>query len=332
MVEKEVASLFTETIIQKGFHKFTVEAHSAKLLGDFENYIYEGVREGKKVILRYTHSSHRTYEQIISEIDWVAYLKKQGIQVYEHYVSSDGYILETVAAQDGSYFFICCYEKLPGKRITWQDCKNTPTYIEKWGEVIGQMHKATKQYVKPNDVEKRPEWYEEDLLNLDIFQQHYTSTMLEYSKEVLQKVQALSKKENNYGLIHSDLHLGNFNIHDNQLYLFDFDDSSYHFFASDLAIPLYYTLLSRNLSEKGDNKQFARFFMSHFLTGYQRHYQLHEKEIQLIPLFLRLRDVSLYNAMLKKYDLEHLSEKEAHLLSVVKERIVGKMAIFELSD
>jgi len=329
MVENAVASVFTKTIIQEGFHKFAVEVHSARLLGDFENFIYEGIRDGKKVIIRYTHSSHRTYEQIISEIDWVCFLKRQEIQVYEHYVSIRGNKLETIVAQDGSHFFICCYEKLPGKRITWQDCENTPTYIEKWGEVIGLMHKATKGYVKPNGVVKRLEWHEEDLLNLDIFQQHYTSTMLKNSKEVIEKVHALPKQEDNYGLIHSDLHLGNFNVHDNQLYLFDFDDSSYHFFASDLAIPLYYTLLSRNLTEKEGNDQFAEFFMRHFLTGYQRQNYLHEKDIQTIPLFLKLRDVSLYNAMLKKYDLENLSEKQARFLKVVKERIIGKTAIFE---
>ena len=328
MVEKAVALLFTETIIREGYHKFAIEAHSAKLLGDFENYIYEGVRDGKKVILRYTHSSHRSYEQIISEIDWVCYLKKQGIQIYEHYVSADGNMIETIAAQDGSYFFICCYEKLPGTRITWQDCENTPAFIEKWGEVIGKMHHATKQYVKPNGVVKRLDWHEEDLLDLDIYQQHYTSTMLNNSKEVIEKVHALLKQEDNYGLIHSDLHLGNFNVHDNQLYLFDFDDSSYHFFASDLAIPLYYTLLSRNLTEE-DNEQFAQFFMRHLLKGYQRYNHLHEKDIQTIPLFLKLRDVSLYNAMLKKYDLENLSEKQARFLKVVKERIIGKTAIFE---
>ena len=331
-MERGVTSVFTDTIIREGFKKFVVEASSVKLLGDFENFIYEGIRAGKKVIVRYTHSSHRTYDQIVSEIDWVCHLKREVLNVYEHYLSVNGNLLETITAEDGSQFFICCYEKLPGKRITWQDCEHSPAYIEKWGEVIGQMHKATKTYIKPNDFVKRPEWHEEDLLNLDIFQQHYTSSMLDYSKEVLKKVHALPKQENNYGLIHSDLHLGNFNVHDNQLYVFDFDDSSYHFFASDLAIPLYYTLLSRSLTEKEDNKEFAAFFIKHLLTGYARHNHLEEEDVQSIPLFLRLRDVSLYNVMHKKYDLNHLSEKEAHLLNVVKERIARKTTITEIFD
>ena len=331
-MEKAVASVFTETIIHKGYQSFAVDVHSAKLLGDFENYIYEGVRDGIKVIIRYTHSSHRTYEQIVSEIDWVGHLKKQGINVYEHFVSVEGNMLEVAEAEDGSSFFICCYEKLPGKRITWQDCENTPAYIEKWGETIGQMHKAAKCYVKPADVVSRPEWFEEDLMNLDLFQQYYTPSMLDYSKDLLKKIHALPKNEHTYGLIHSDLHLGNFNVHDNQIYVFDFDDSSYHFFASDIAIPLYYSLLSRSLTGEEGNDRYAQFFMRHFLTGYKRHNYLEEEDIRSISLFLRLRDVSLYNIMHKKFDLDHLSEKDARFLNVVKERIVEKTAITEIFD
>ena len=128
-MEKAVASLFKETIVQEGYRKFSVDVQSAKMLGDFENFIYEGEREGQKVIIRFTHSSHRSYEQIVAEIDWVSYLKQQEIPVYKHFTSVDGQLLETITAQDGSSFLICCYEKLPGKCIAWQDCEQSPVYI-----------------------------------------------------------------------------------------------------------------------------------------------------------------------------------------------------------
>lgn len=329
-MEKAVASLFKETIVQEGYRKFSVDVQSAKMLGDFENFIYEGEQEGQKVIIRFTHSSHRSYEQIVAEIDWVSYLKQQGIPVYKHFTSVDGQLLETITAQDGSSFLICCYEKLPGKRMTWQDCEQSPVYIEKWGEVIGQMHQATKSYVKPVHLTERLHWHEEDLMKLEQFQPYYTAEMNTYSKDVLKQVHNLQRTESNYGLIHSDLHLGNFNVDHNQLYVFDFDDSSYHFFASDIAIPLYYTLLSRSLTVQDDGQQaFASFFMKHFMEGYERHHRIEDDEIQTIPLFLRLRDVSLYNVMHKKYDLDHLLEKEAHLLKVVKERLEERRTIAE---
>lgn len=49
-------------------------------------------------------------------------------------------------------------------------------------------------------------------MKVDLFQQHYTPSMLDYSKNLLKKIHALPKHKHNYGLIHSDLHLGNFNV------------------------------------------------------------------------------------------------------------------------
>lgn len=328
-MEKAVASLFTETIINEGLRQFEVDVHSAKMLGDFENFIYEGVRENRKVIVRYTHSSHRTDEQIISEIDWVCHLKKHGVNVYEHFLSKEGNFLEAVEAVDGSCFYICCYEMLPGKRITWRDCEQEPSYIEKWGAVIGQMHQATKHYVKPQSIARRPEWHEEDLMNMVLFREHYTEEMFTYSEDVLKQVHALTKTENNYGIIHSDLHLGNFHVQDDQVYVFDFDDSSYLFFASDIAIPLYYTILSRILEGQDQQEAFAAFFMKHFMAGYEKYNQLEERDLLSIPLFLRLRDVSLYNVMLKKFDLENLSEKDTLFMNSVKGRLKNRRTIAE---
>jgi len=43
-------------------------------------------------------------------------------------------------------------------------------------------------------------------------------------------------------LIHTDVHAGNFFVDDGRITVFDFDDSSYQWFASDIAIALYYTI------------------------------------------------------------------------------------------
>ena len=47
-----------------------------------------------------------------------------------------------------------------------------------------------------------------------------------------------SKKPNEYGLIHADLHRGNFFYHEEKMTVLDFDDSCYHWYLYDVAIPI----------------------------------------------------------------------------------------------
>ena len=68
MMEAAVQALFSDEIIHFGLNQFSVDIASLKKLGEFESYIFEGMKDNQAVILRYTHSSHRNRQQILSEI------------------------------------------------------------------------------------------------------------------------------------------------------------------------------------------------------------------------------------------------------------------------
>lgn len=327
-MEQSVNDVFSEQIMQFGFEKFAITYDSIKKLGEFENYIFQGLKETKEVIIRFTHSSHRSYEQILSEIDWVQFLKKQDINVYKHFHSIEGRLLEKIEAVDGSFFYICCYEKLPGKQITLKDVTDYPNYIEMWGAAIGKIHKATRLY-RPTTVVKRLEWYEEELINAEKFILVGEEHAANYCNQIVSEIKKLKKDESNYGLIHSDLHRGNFTIEENELYMFDFDDCSYHWFASDIAIPLYYTMLTRSYETEEGKQDFANYFMNHFLQGYRYFHEVSLEQLKTIPLFLKLRDITLLSVMFKKYNLEHLTEQK-RLFDNVYERIQRQDLIVEL--
>lgn len=326
-MEKSVQLLFTREIMEYGVKMFELEPSSLHKLGEFENYIYEGKYKNIDVILRYTHSSHRNEEQIHSEIDWVQFLKQEKVNVYHHFYSKNQNLLESMVANDGSTFYICCYEKLPGIRLNLQDFKNNPEYIKKWGSVIGLLHKKTKGYMPSKNISKRVEWFEDDALRCNDYHNNADSSFFEYSSSIIRKIELLPKDTSNYGLIHSDLHSGNFTLSDGQLYIFDFDDCSYHWFASDIAIPLYYTVLQRLYEETEGTDEFATFFMEHFLTGYREHHYISSESIKTIPLFLQLRDVVLLSVMYKKFDLENMSAVEERLFTSVNERMKNRNVI-----
>ena len=65
---------------------------------------------------------------------------------------------------------------------------------------------------------------------------------------------SLPKDDDCYGLIHADIHQGNFFVDENDnITIFDFDDCHYHWFAYDLAVPLFGLAISLrdNCSERG---------------------------------------------------------------------------------
>ncbi|WP_019241800.1 MULTISPECIES: phosphotransferase enzyme family protein [Bacillus] len=329
MMEAAVQALFSDEIIHFGLNQFSVDIASLKKLGEFESYIFEGMKDNQAVILRYTHSSHRNRQQILSEIDWVSYLKSNRVNVYEHYRSINDRYLESVLALDGSEFYVCCYEKLPGVRVEVNMIMENSDLIVKWGEVIGEMHSITTTYKPSIHVGKRLEWYEEELL--DLHQYKVKDQTIRYGQSIVKSLCKLKKNSENYGLIHSDLHSGNFTYDQGDLYIFDFDDCSYHWFASDIAIPLYYTVLSRSFQFKDGEQDFAYYFMKYFLEGYRKNHFITQDDLKTIPLFLKLRDITLLSVMLKKFDLDNLSDSEARLYQSVKHRVDNEVSIVNVN-
>jgi Ser/Thr protein kinase RdoA (MazF antagonist) len=82
---------------------------------------------------------------------------------------------------------------------------------------------------------RRMSWYEDDVW---VNAEQYLSPEEQSARRELSvlrdwlKDQPKSKGE--YGLVHGDLCAANFFVHDNLVTLFDFDDSSYHWFIYDL--------------------------------------------------------------------------------------------------
>ncbi|WP_409301121.1 phosphotransferase enzyme family protein [Peribacillus sp. SCS-155] len=326
-MEKAVEQVFTNEILAKGATLFGVAPEALEKIGDFESYLYSGLKDGEQIILRFTHSSHRSYEQMFAEVSWVKFLKEEGVNVYRHFSSSNNSYIESLRASDRTEFYAVCIEKLPGKQISWRDIENDPHYAYEWGAVIGKLHKITRNYSIPDHSVPRPEWDEEELFHIENYKHDIGNEVLEYRNKVLKDISNLPRNEHTYGLIHSDLHSGNFHVHEGEIYLFDFDDCSYHFFASDIAIPLYYILFSRDFHTQQGRQEFAESFFNQFVSGYRSQNELPEQTLDSIPLFLRLRDIVLLSVLYKKFDFENLSQHEQAFFEAVKKRVENQEVI-----
>ncbi|TLS37962.1 phosphotransferase enzyme family protein [Pseudalkalibacillus caeni] len=328
-MEQAVEKLFSEELLHKACALFNTGTEETKKHGDFENYVFEVYRDKKPYILRLTHSSHRKENDVLAELQWINFLKEQNCRVIEAYPSVNGKLTEVLEAED-TYFIACLFEKAPGKMIDFKEKSSwNSTLFKKWGETIGRMHRATTGYEASEDA-RRPSWIEDDLIDIEKYVSE--APIIEKNKELVQYISSLPERNDSYGLMHTDVHPGNFFVDDTgEITVFDFDDSAYNYFASDIAIALYYSLWwAPDTDGEASRIAFAEKFMDAFMEGYQKEFDLGGFWIEQIPHFLRMRDFALYAVFHKKMDLENINENLKKFLEKLKYRLENDIPVVDV--
>jgi amicoumacin kinase len=317
-MEKAVSTLLTDTIIQEAAKCFGATSSSYHLISDVENFVYEYQRGNMPCILRITHHSHRTWYEIMGELDWIHYLSNHGVAVPYVLRSDKGALIETITGTHWC-FFVTAFRKIQGTSLLEADVCPSSVYTE-WGRVMGKMHRLAQHYHPRESSWRRPAWQENDLL---VKRSGYLAGqphILKKIQDILNQVLQLPQDPKAYGLIHADFTDVNYYLHDGQIIVFDFDDSEYHWFAYDIAVVLHDTLPW--LPHRGMTlDEFVRFFWTHFYTGYVSEHSLATYWLQQLPLFLKLREMMIYLFFHKKWELNALTERQQTLLTSYKANI-----------
>jgi len=221
------------------------------------------------------------------------------------------------------------FEKAPGNPVKVDDFNEKLFRI--WGKLTGKMHRVTKNYQPGENIQPRAQWNDNDLVQLEDYYPEEDKEALAAAYKVMKEIEKLPKTKDSFGLLHTDIHSGNFFYDGESIHVFDFDDASYHYFASDIAIPLYYSTNSKHFyGTKEERNEFAREFISAFLDGYREENEISQECIETIPLFLKLRDVELYAVFSKKVPMEERNERIQHWIEEIKARIEKNEAIVDL--
>ncbi|MFB5662603.1 phosphotransferase enzyme family protein [Alteribacillus sp. HJP-4] len=329
-MEQWIEELFTDELLIEAAGRYGAAVSKSEKLGDFENYVFEVHINDTPYILRLTHSSHRSKAAIEAEIDWVNFLHSHDINVSLVHPSRNGELVEVIPAGDTS-FFVCLFEKAPGQRVKISDELFGPELFEKWGKITASMHSVSMDY-QPG-ASRREDWLAEDLHNLPYYlDQQKDKEIISGGKQIVNSINAMPKTKETFGLIHADIHPGNFFYHDGEIHVFDFDDSVYFYYVSDIAIPIYYSVwIKHSGSSLEERSRFGEELLYHFLKGYKTILPLDPDFIKKIPLFLRLRDYDLYAVFHKKWDVATLGEKEQQLLARIRNRLVTGELVAEIN-
>jgi Ser/Thr protein kinase RdoA (MazF antagonist) len=122
----------------------------------------------------------------------------------------------------------------------------------------------------------------------------------EKREHVLRQLAGLPKGREVYGLIHADLHFGNFFVEPQggTITLIDFDDCAYGWYAMDLAMLLFDALV---LHSGGDEDTFGENFLRCLLKGYLPQNPLDSFWLEQLPHFLKLLEIGVYASVYKAY-------------------------------
>ncbi|MBW7877517.1 MAG: phosphotransferase [Candidatus Cloacimonetes bacterium] len=297
-MEQNVSQWMSPQVQSQACAFFGIEVRSLALMGDMENYVYQGVSQQGRRVLRLTHSSHRAEDEILAEMEFIDYLHRSGCDVAFPILSQNYSLVENIELPDGTQFFVCCFEHATG-RLTDPANPNdfNPTLYRVWGYAIGQMHYYSRQM--PRARHQRRAWHESEYLNLDRYMPLQEDRLLREAAEPLLK--NLKSRFHHcdwgreIGLIHADLHQGNFFLHERGITAFDFDDSQVDWFANDIAVILYSVIGTvGRLDETRDLNAYGRDFYRYFLEGYRCFCEPEDQWVELIPQLLRVREMVLW--------------------------------------
>lgn len=279
----------------------------------YQNSIFEFKKKEGSYILRITSEQHRSRSMVEGEIKLLDHLATKGQAISNSIPFHSGDRVEEFI-EGKERFFVTMFSKAPGRPVNVSDLSAWNSgFFRLWGGTLGDLHRNTSGLNK--NLVGRQDWLE-------------FSAKDGMDKKVLSEISSLSINSNVYGLIHNDFHHGNFFVDDSMITIFDFDDCAYGWFANDIAVAIYHAMWN-GISEHPEWKDFEDIFINSFLEGYFENFPYHKEIVTYISLFIRYRDIFLYQLFQKRWPLDELKPWQKYTLEAMIDRIKNDRPIID---
>jgi Ser/Thr protein kinase RdoA (MazF antagonist) len=301
-MDNKSKELFTASIKQAILQHVGLFESQCESLNGFESIFYKTQLEGEPCALRISHSLHRSPGHIRGEVQWLDHLSQQGIHVPTAITLPCGEPLISISDGQGGAFTAVCFTWAEGMPV-WS-IKPSPwkaELFEKMGLMTARMHNIAQTFEFPTPCSGRPHWYEQPGMDLRQYLPESEVAIAKKYDRLVHQLQQADQTKADYGLIHYDFHRGNFYLNNGEITLFDFDDAAYHLFIADIAVAVFYAIPFDH-PEAHQQSDVAEFFQN-FLQGYLRARPIDRKWMSWIPSLLKQRELELYGAMHRSFDL-----------------------------
>ncbi len=273
-------------------------------------HVYGFQRQGRSYVLRLTPPDEDTdLPQMQAALHWLDYLASHGGLAAGPRPSAQGRLIESLEQPEGRYLAVA-FAAAPG-------VLSEEFPLDRWderlfaslGRSVGRMHALAQGYHPAAGLAARPQWNAGGSLfsrrpSAVLRQAQDASTdpalalACRKQEALLNEVEALPlealpQAAESYGLIHADLHFGNFFIEpqSGRITIIDFDDCCYGWYVMDLAMLLFDVLV---LYPGADRQEFAGRFLRSLLRGYREEKALERFWLAQMPRLLKLLELGVY--------------------------------------
>lgn len=329
----ELVRRFHEPIRDEAARRYGLVPSALTELRAFENFVYESENaDGDSVILRISHSTRRTQDYTLGEVEFVRYLAAAGIPVASPVISDSGQFVERIDDRDpGQYFVVTAFERAPG--IVFDDAPPLrdrywkPPFFRDLGRLFARLHNRAQTYKPSSPRFKRQEWYEYDVVDINRFAPPDENVVRERTAQIIARLNELPRTPEHYGLIHADLHLHNFCFDDGKITAFDFDNSEYAWFIKDIAVLLFY--IARG-EPRGKREEAVAEFLAPFLEGYRELRPCDREWLAAVPDMLALQRSMNYALFHQYRDPAVLDDDTLERWSRFRRDIEGEIPVVQL--
>ena len=302
-----------------------------------ENHTFLVTLDDQKWILRLTPKTHRNDKEIESELNFILSLAE----------AKDLFICTPIKLDNGTYigsvspykpeesWWASLFVHAKGVSCANFNSLTDPCLIEEWGRTLGRVHNkiATLGWQIDENTSEQwktalrsiPHYYEthggaitEKRIEELASESECGKLVAEKWKALREKLSSYPKLNTNYGIIHSDLNMGNYFCEFDEgnkpirLWVFDFDQSQLNWFGFDIAVCLF---MSRFLGTHGWSGVkveglVLEDFEKTFLKGYTAEYQgMTLEDLELFVDFRELYMTSIALDLIHKIEHGHFFEQ-----------------------
>ncbi|HSI86904.1 MAG TPA: phosphotransferase [Candidatus Methylacidiphilales bacterium] len=312
---------------------YGVRPEAFSFLAHVQNYVFGFRRNDGEFILRFTPEHHRSADQVNAELHWLQHLASEHAPVSRVVPSQEGSLSHRITLEleehtskkpCSTHFTAAAFSNAQGE-IGQKRLWTTSTF-NSWGNAAARLHCGAISY-QPAQSAGRDHWTRD--LPPTFYETADTLRAYELYLETAATLACLPRSNDNYNLIHADLHFWNFAVSESgNLTVFDFDNCEYNWLIADLATALFEATTCA--FQQLPRQEFIRKFVLDFLAGYDREYDKgFGIMLNSLPDFVKFREIQIFLILSRRWKNHDLGPFQLRFFAELKESVLSKKAFVE---
>ncbi|PQO34133.1 hypothetical protein DTL21_11370 [Bremerella cremea] len=284
--------------LEQTFDRWDLVPEKTVLIRDGLNHVFgTESMDGEPVIVRIGDGALRSHGEVAGELLWLNHLNRKGCTVTTPILSRLGELLETIETNH-RVMHVACFERFAGETIyPLVDTRWNDELFEKLGREVGRIHRASDELCLPPE-QNRKHWYESKLTQFAApLPAAYNGEVVRAMTAFLDELRKRPTVPRHYGLVHRDLHAGNFLVEAGQIQVIDFDLGCYGWRTMDLGMILFAHYLYPSSCVPNASPALTSHVLGKLVSGYREEYQLDDAQLETLEDAILVSTILNYQVM-----------------------------------